>query len=107
MNPIPDRLPSRPLQNWFLAWHLHTGDPVEVIAKGFDLDVEVVADLLNGEVSLMLTTKLAIDFCRRIRVAPAELWSSVHADPLKEPAEFDPPWSEVPTPLAESLCRLR
>lgn len=107
MNPIPDRLPSRPLRNWFLAWHLHTGDPVEVIAKGFDLDLEVVTDLLSGDAPLMLDTEVAMEACRMIRVAPEALWPPGHVAPCARTSEFDPPWSDVPTPMAAVVRNLR
>lgn len=74
MNDMPERLPSRPLRNWFLAWHIHTGDPADVIAKGFDLDPMLVADLLRGEVSLMVPTDEALKVCSSIRVLPGRLW---------------------------------
>ena len=74
MNELPERLPSRPLRNWFLAWHIHTGDPADVIAKGFDLDPAVVADLLAGEVPLMISAAEAIEICHRIAADPSCFW---------------------------------
>jgi len=107
MNPTPDRLPSRPLRNWFLAWHIHTGDAAEVIAKGFDLDVEVVADLLSGDVPLMLDALAAVDTCRRIRVVPEALWLSTQPCVMGPGREVDDPWSDVPAPMAETIRHLR
>lgn len=104
MNPIRDRLPSRPLRNWFLAWHIHTGDSAEVIAQGFDLDPEVVADLVSGDAPLMLDTEVAMEACRMIRVAPDALWPAT-ARPLVESAlACDDPWAEMPAHLSEALA---
>ncbi len=81
MNELPERLPSRPLRNWFLAWHIHTGDPADVIAKGFDLDPVLVGDLLAGEVPLMISAAEAIEVCRRISSDPVCFWGR-YASPL-------------------------
>lgn len=107
MKPIPERLPSRPLRNWFLAWHIHTGDPPEVIAKGFDLDVQLVADLVSGDAPLMLDSQVAIEACRMIRVAPEALWPSGQVVDCERSTEFDPPWSDVPMPVADVIRHLR
>lgn len=107
MNPIPDRLPSRPLRNWFLAWHVHSGDPAEVIANGFGLDVGIVAGLLSGDAPLMLDTEVAIEACRMIRVAPEALWPSGRVVDCERSSESDPIWSDVPMPMAEVICSFR
>ena len=107
MRPTPDRLPSRPLRNWFLAWHIHTGDPADVIARGFDLDTALVTDLLGGEAPLMLDTEVAIEACRMIRVAPEALWSSGQVVDCERSTAFDPPWSDVPRPVADVIRNLR
>ena len=67
MTVAPERLPSRPLRNWLLAWHIHTGDPGDVIAKGFDLDPILVADLLSGGRPLMIERGEALAICIRLR----------------------------------------
>ena len=82
-----DRLPSRPLRNWFLAWHIHTGDSPEVIAKGFGLDEDMVIELLSREVPLMLSRDGAIDICRQIRVDPSAVWTTVGTSELRWKAE--------------------
>lgn len=81
MNSIPDRLPSRPLRNWFLAWHIHTGDPAEVIAKGFDLSAELVADLLGLQPPLMLTVDEAMETCQQLRIDPRTRWNGSRLHP--------------------------
>ena len=93
MNELPERLPSRPLRNWFLAWHIHTGDPADVIAKGFDLDPAVVADFLAGEVPLMLTGQALTEALRlvgRLRIDAARLWPQVDGLRTGETDRFDP-----------------
>jgi len=98
-----DRLPSWPLRNWFLAWHIHTGDPPEVIAKGFDVDEEIVVDLLSGEASLMMETSAALAICCNLRVDPQELWPRVDPRDGASFLEVDPPWSDIPGLLVEAL----
>lgn len=75
MNDMPERLPSRPLRNWFLAWHIHTGDPAEVIAKGFDLDPVLVAEMLGGGAPPMIRTDEALLICRRLRLNSVMVWN--------------------------------
>jgi len=74
MNPDQDRLPSKPLRNWLLAWHIHTGDPPEVIAKGFDLDPFLVADILSGDLSMMMNAVKAVTIARKLRLDPETIW---------------------------------
>ena len=74
MNELPERLPSRPLRNWFLAWHIHTGDPADVIAQGFDLDPVLVRDLLSGEVPLLMPATEAHAVASRCQLDPADIW---------------------------------
>ncbi len=104
MSQTPERLPSRPLRNWFLAWHIHTGDSPEVIAKGFDLDVELVADLVSGDTPLMVDTQVAIHACRAIRVAPSAFWPSISSWPTDGSSDFDCAWSEIPARLVAVLA---
>ena len=77
MNDMPERLPSRPLRNWFLAWHIHTGDPANVIARGFDLDPVLVADFLGGDSPLMIGADEALLVCRRLRLDPIRVWEKL------------------------------
>ncbi len=71
---VPERLPTRPLRNWLLAWRIWTGDPPETIARGFDLDEGLVAELVSPRPPLMLETDGAIDMCRWLRLDPNETW---------------------------------
>ncbi len=72
----PDRLPTRPLRNWLLAWHIHTGDLAATIASGFDLEIGLVQELLGKRARLMLEVEGALRICRALRVDPAELWDA-------------------------------
>ncbi len=102
MNELPERLPSRPLRNWFLAWHIHTGDPADVIAKGFDLDSAVVANFLTGDVPLMISAAQAIEVCRRISSDPGCFWGRV-ADPFVGDAIVREASDDLPEPLLIAL----
>ncbi len=103
MNELPERLPSRPLRNWFLAWHIHTGDPAEVIAKGFDLEPVLVTDLLTGEVPLMIRTDEAVHICLRIRASPTSFWQLPQVGDGPELATSDP-WSGIPWAIRSCLA---
>lgn len=94
MSTTPDRLPTRPLRNWLLAWHIHTGDSPEMIAKGFDLPIELVADLLSGRAPLMMNVKEGLNVCQYLRVAPSLLWPKNL--PCQDQLEVDCPWAEIP-----------
>ncbi len=107
MNSAPGRLPSRPLRNWLLAWHIHTGDPGDVIAKGFDLDPILVADLLSGEAPLMIERGDASAICIRLRLAPEALWSPMAATQLDWPHDVDAATSEIPNSLLRTLGGVR
>lgn len=73
----PDRLPTRPLRRWLLAWRIYTGDPPETIAQGFDLDPGLLADLLGPRPPLMLMTDEALAISAKLRLDPSELWDGV------------------------------
>ncbi len=85
---LPKRLPSRPLRNWLLAWRIWTGDPPETIARGFDLDETLVAELLGPRPPLMLSTEAAFEQCSNLRINPANLWSQI--GPRADPHESEP-----------------
>ncbi len=74
MNSIPDRLPSRPLHNWFLAWHIHTGDSPELIAKGFGLDQLLVEDLLSPAAPRQVSDEDAQAVLSACRLDSRDLW---------------------------------
>jgi len=52
--PSPEPMVSADSIRMFLyRWMIETGDPVEVVAKGFDLDPHLVRNLVNGRVHLL------------------------------------------------------
>ena len=84
---VPKRLPTRPLCNWLLAWRIWTGDPPETIARGFDLDEELVVELLGPRPPLMLDLRSATDIAFALQVPTNLLFSARSADEL---------WDEFP-----------
>jgi len=44
-----------PIRMFLYRWMIETGDPVEVIARGFDLDLGLVSGLLTGRISSLPT----------------------------------------------------
>ena len=48
--PIEPVVSADLIRMFLYRWMIETGDPVEVIAKGFDLDAELVTGVLSGRV---------------------------------------------------------
>ena len=67
-------VPAGPLRQWLTAWAITTGDPLDVIAQGFDLDATLVAELLGSEPPRMLDSAVARKVCRKLRLDPTQLW---------------------------------
>jgi hypothetical protein len=103
VNTTPGRLPTRPLRDWFLAWHIHTGDSPEVIAKGFDLEAVLVAEMLGGRPPLMIDRSAAIQICRSIRLAPSTLWRNDDVPQRTPRFASDLCCSDLPKSLLEAL----
>lgn len=38
-----------PIRMFLYQWMIETGDPIEVVATGFDVDVELISAIVNGE----------------------------------------------------------
>lgn len=96
----PDRLPSKPLRNWLLAWHIHTGDPPVVIARGFDLPSQLVVELLGGRPPLMIDMVVAERLCCNLRVAPGVFWPFLERGATSGRCHVEPPWSDIASSLA-------
>lgn len=103
MNDLPERLPSRPLRNWFLAWHIHTGDPAEVIARGFDVDAALVNDLIGPDAPSMIDVSDATIVCAAARIAPQTLWTESKLLDTGLKWTVDPTWRELPRGLVKAL----
>jgi len=39
-----------PIRMFLYRWIIETGDPIEVVAKGFDVDLEQAKQLLSGSI---------------------------------------------------------
>lgn len=57
-----------PIQMFLFRWMMETGDPVEVIAKGFNVDEKMVCELLSGkrtritkQEAILLRSRLSLD----------------------------------------------
>ena len=62
-----------PIRMFLYRWMIETGDPVEVVAKGFALDRDQVVDLLSGELRY-LTYSDAVGLCGQLQLEPGEVW---------------------------------
>ena len=99
---VPERLPTRPLRNWLLAWRIWTGDPPETIARGFDLDEELVVELLGPRPPLMMKSDDAIGVCQSLRLDPSSMWQSDQAQLAStgaDPQLFDERFNAILTAL--------
>lgn len=47
-DPPPERMvDADPIRMVLFRWMIETGDPIEVVAQGFDVDVELLRDILD------------------------------------------------------------
>ncbi len=63
LQPSEPMVAADPIRTFLYRWMIETGDSVEVIAKGFDLDPGLVAAILSGQVRWFTATEE-----RRMRV---------------------------------------
>ncbi len=65
----PERMVSAdPIRMFLYRWMIETGDPIEVVAKGFDVDLDQARQLLSGSIRAVgaaeatdLRTRLGLD----------------------------------------------
>ena len=51
---VPERMVSAdPIRMFLYRWIIETGDPIEVVAKGFDVDLEQAKQLLSGSIRVV------------------------------------------------------
>lgn len=73
VDPQPEPLFSvEPLRWWLEGWIAATGDRTAVVARGFDLDAEVIDMLLDGEICTLRRGD-AVLLCRAFGIDPAFL----------------------------------
>jgi len=53
-------------------WMIETGDPIEVIAKGFDLDAVRVVEILDGQITRLRADDMA-NLKRKLSLDSSEL----------------------------------
>lgn len=69
--PEPGPLVSvEPLRWWLEGWIAATGDRAAIVARGFDLDAEVIDMLLDGEIGSVRCSD-AVLLCRAFGIDPA------------------------------------
>ena len=59
--PSDPMVDADPIRMFLFRWMIETGDPTDVVAKGFDLDLELVSGILS----------------RRVRRLPASAFSCI------------------------------
>ncbi len=57
--PSEPMVSAEPIRMFLYRWMIETGDPVEVIAKGFDLEVVMVAEILGGRITRLRAADIA------------------------------------------------
>lgn len=69
----PELLVSvEPIRWWLEGWVAATGDRTAIVARGFDLDVEVIDMLLEGQIRMVRRSD-AVALCRALGIAPSML----------------------------------
>ena len=62
---LPDRITPEPMVDadpirmFLYRWMIETGDPIEVVAKGFDLDARLIDALVSGDIRSLPRQRLA------------------------------------------------
>ena len=51
--PVESMVDTDPIRMFLYRWMIETGDPVEVVAKGFDLPATLVDDLVSRRVGAL------------------------------------------------------
>lgn len=51
-----------PIRMFLYRWLIETGDPIEVVARGFDVDVQLLSDILDRRVGWLPMT-IAAELC--------------------------------------------
>ena len=75
IRPLPLTEPmvsADPIRMFLYRWMIETGDPVEVIAKGFDLDVGWVADLIGGQIAGVGSVDF-VELCSKLSLRQQDL----------------------------------
>jgi hypothetical protein len=57
-----------PVRMFLFRWIIETGDPVETVARGFDLDAQLIEDILERRVA-RLTESKALAIAERLGVS--------------------------------------
>ncbi len=68
-SPASERMVSAdPIRMFLFRWMIETGDPIEVVARGFDVDLDQAKQLLSGSIRAVgaaeatdLRTRLGLD----------------------------------------------
>ena len=76
------RVSARPLHRFLLAWQVETGDSVELMAIGFDVDCDILRDLMGADYPCMIHIDAAEVLCRRFRLDPGDLWNARAAETI-------------------------
>lgn len=64
-----------PIRMFLYRWMIETGDPIEVVAKGFDLEVGLIRGLL-GRSPRAFTRREASAIARKLRLVPEDSQNS-------------------------------
>ena len=70
IDPRPEPLVSvEPIRWWLEGWLAATGDRTAIVARGFDLDAEVIHMLLDGEIRTVRRSD-GVALCRAVGIDP-------------------------------------
>ncbi len=62
----PERMVSTdPIRMFLYRWMIETGDPIEVVAKGFGLNLDQAKQLVSGSIRAVVAAEVT-DLCSRL-----------------------------------------
>ncbi len=67
--PLPEPMvDADPIRMFLFRWMIETGDPIEVVARGFDVEPELLRDIVDRRVTAM-PAHLAMELSERLGLA--------------------------------------
>lgn len=92
--PKESMVDADPIRMFLFRWMIETGDPIEVVAKGFGLDEGLVERVVTGQVRRLapetagrLRRRLGIDSIRAAEATRSDQVTSARLRPLGQPGQ--------------------
>lgn len=67
--PPPERMvDADPIRMFLFRWMIETGDPIDVVARGFDVEPKLLRDIVDRRMTAM-PARLAVELSERLGLA--------------------------------------